>query len=188
MNITPGTAEIALHIPENSSMMNHTSMAADAQGRPYIVNYWKPEGSEIPQYHLVYHDGRQWQVSQVGQLSEEFDLKGGGTMAPPISRPQIVIDSANGHSSAWVIFRAGERGSVVSAAVSDDLDSGEWQFRDLTEMCVGSWEPSYDTKLWRRDKILHLFVQNVSQRDHEQSGELGPQMVYVLEWEPKSGR
>ncbi len=182
--ITPETAEYALRIPENSSMMNQTSMAADSRGNPYIVNYWQPENSRIPQYHLVYHDGHDWHVSQVSQLSQSFELHGRGTMAPPISRPQIVVQEASESDRAIVIFRAEERGNKVSVAFTSDLSSASWHTRDLTDLSVGKWEPTFDTWLWQKEKRLHLFVQNVGQEDHEQAVDLDPQMIYVLEWEP----
>ncbi len=182
--ITPETAEYALRIPENSAMMNQTSMAADSQGRPYIVNYWRPENSSIPQYHLVHHDGEDWQVSQISNLTQEFDLRGGGTMAPPISRPQIAIDTSGEDIKAYVIFRAEERGNKVSVAINEGLESGgDWSIRDLTDLSVEKWEPSFDTELWQREKKLHIYVQKVGQLDHEQADdEIGPQMVYLLEW------
>ncbi len=182
--ITPQTAEYALRIPENSAMMNQTSMAADSRGRPYIIGYWKPEGSDVPQYHCVYHDGESWQVSRVGRLTQAFDLVGRGTMAPPISRPQIAVDTSGEKDRAFVLFRAEERSRKVSVAVTEDLEEGEWHFYDLAEMSVDAWEPSFDTALWQKERKIHIFVQRVGQRDHEQPVEMEPQMVYVLEWKP----
>ncbi len=182
--ITPETAEYALRIPENSSLMNQTSMAADSEGRPYIVNYWRPAGSTVPQYHLVFHDGDNWNVSQVGNLTQEFELVGGGTMSPPISRPQIAVDTSGDRDRAFMIFRADERGRKVSLAVNNDLRNDDWHFFDLTDFSVRAWEPSFDTELWQRDKKLHIYVQKVGQLDHERPDDVPPQMVYVLEWEP----
>ncbi len=181
--ITPETAEYALRIPENSSMMNQTSMAADSRGKPYIAGYWTPEGSDIPQYHVVYHDGESWQVTRAGELTQPFTLTGGGTMAPPISRPQIAVEHTDGRERVYLFFRAEERGNRVSVAICDDLDSDEWYIGDLTDMSVDAWEPAFDTELWRRDNKLHLYVQKVGQDDHERAVEMDPQMVYVLEWE-----
>jgi ribosomal protein L14 len=181
--ITPETAEIALEIPENSSLMNQTSMAADRHGRPYIVNYWTPAGSDVPQYHLVYHTGEEWKVSQVSNRREPFELSGQGTMAPPISRPQIVTQSFNDRDSVVIIFRDAERGNCVSVAVSSNIENGEWETIDLTAMSVGAWEPTLDLQLWKDHKKLNLFVQRVAQQDNEQVEEIGPQMVYVLEWD-----
>jgi hypothetical protein len=182
--ITPETAEYALRIPENSSLMNQTSMAADSEGRPYIVNYWRPAGSTVPQYHLVFHDGDSWKVSQVGNLTKEFELAGGGTMAPPISRPQIAVDTSGDRDRAFLIFRAEERGGKVSVAINHDLQKDVWHFHDLTDFSVLAWEPTFDTQLWQNEKKLHLYVQKVGQLDHERPDDVAPQMVYVLEWEP----
>jgi hypothetical protein len=41
-------------------------MAADDKEHPYIATYWREAGSAIPQYQLVYHDGKQWQVKNLG--------------------------------------------------------------------------------------------------------------------------
>jgi hypothetical protein len=49
---------------------------------------------------------------------------------------------------------------------------------------VGSWEPSYDTERWKKDRVLHLFVQRTGQGDGETLEELAPQPVYILEWKP----
>ncbi|WP_340104924.1 BNR repeat-containing protein [Rhodohalobacter sp. 8-1] len=182
--ITPKTAEMALEIPDNSSMMNQTSMAADRFGRPYIVNYWTPEGSDIPQYHVVYLHDWEWNVRQVSNRTEPFELSGRGTMAPPLSRPQIVTQSFDDRDGAIILFRDEEHGNRVSAAVSKDIEKGEWQIVDLADMSVGNWEPTFDLQLWRESKILNLLVQRVAQLDNEQPEKIGPQMVYVLEWNP----
>ncbi|MDB5262593.1 MAG: neuraminidase, partial [Adhaeribacter sp.] len=58
--IKEATAEYAVKIPVKSELINSTSMYADARGRPYIATYFRPAGSLVPQYHLVYHDGATW--------------------------------------------------------------------------------------------------------------------------------
>ncbi|MBD0288522.1 MAG: neuraminidase, partial [Flavisolibacter sp.] len=57
--------------------------------------------------------------------------------------------------------------------------------KDLTPTTVGSWEPTYDTELWKEKGMLHLFVQNVEQVDAEGKADIPPQMVEVLEWAPE---
>jgi translation initiation factor 2 alpha subunit (eIF-2alpha) len=71
----------------------------------------------------------------------------------------------------------------VSVAVSSNIENGEWETIDLTAMSVGAWEPTLDLQLWKDHKKLNLFVQRVAQQDNEQVEEIGPQMVYVLEWD-----
>ena len=81
-------------------------------------------------------------------------------------------------------FRAEERGSRASLASCADLSKGEWTVRDLTTSSLGQWEPSFDLSLWRRDHLLHVFVQRAEQLDAEGVGALPPQMVYVAEVQP----
>lgn len=63
----------------------------------------------------------------------------------PISRPRIAVDKGK----AYFVFRDAERGSKVSMAYTDDVKSGKWQVKDLTDFSVDAWEPSYDTELWK---------------------------------------
>jgi hypothetical protein len=69
-------------------------------------------------------------------------------------------------------------------ASCSELKKGQWEFEDLTEVSVGSWEPSLDTELWEKENELHLFVQHVGQGDGETTEDIPPQMVYILEWKP----
>jgi hypothetical protein len=39
------------------------------------------------------------------------------------------------------------------------------RIKDLTDDSVGQWEPAYDPVLWRRDNVLHLFLQKVEQEN-----------------------
>jgi hypothetical protein len=182
--ITAATAEYAAKIPQQHELMNQTSMTADASGRPYIATYFRPEGSDIPQYFLIYHDGSAWHTTQAGELTTRFRLGGGGTKRAPISRPQILFHELDGKLTAHLIFRAEERGGRASLATCDDLVNGQWTMRDLTSSSLGQWEPTYDPVVWQRDRVLHLFVERVEQVDAEGVGALPPQMVYVAEVKP----
>ena len=95
-------------------------MSTDAEGHPYIVTYWRDADSEIPQYRLVWNDGKGWQNRQIMNRSLGFSLKGGGTKMIPISRPRIAVDKGK----AYFVFRDAERGSKVSMAYTDDVKSG----------------------------------------------------------------
>ena len=178
--ITARTAEIAWKIPQNSELINQTSMCTDDLGFPWIATYWRPAGSQIPQYHVVYNNGSEWKVSQVTHRRTSFSLSGGGTKRIPVSRPQIMT----GQDRTCIIFRDAERNDRVSAAVCEDPENPVWSILDLTEDSVGQWEPSYDTELWRRDRIVNLFVQKVGQGDSETVEDIGPQMITILEWRP----
>ena len=72
-------AEYACRIPQNSELINQTSMSADASGNPYIATYWRDPDSEVPQYRIVWHDGQMWHNRQVSNRHTPFSLKGGGT-------------------------------------------------------------------------------------------------------------
>lgn len=170
-------AEIACAIPQNSELINQTSMSADANGYPYIASYWRDVDSKVPQYRLVWYDGRAWHTSQVSNRTTPFSLRGGGTKMIPISRPRIVVDN----KKVCYLFRDEERGNKVSIAYTKDITKGEWEITDLTSFPVDAWEPSHDTELWKQKKQLHLFVQQTKQGDGERVVESKPQPVYVLE-------
>lgn len=183
--ITAANAEYACNIPQGSELINTTSMCADAKGNPYIATYWRPKGTKVPQYYLIYHDGRQWQTLQISNRSTPFSLSGSGTKRIPISRPQIVADCSGQTDKAYMIFRDIERGDRVSLAICNDLGKKRWRFMDLTSFSVGMWEPTYDTEIWKRSKILHIYLQKVGQGDAEQTRDIPPQDVSILEWKPE---
>ncbi|MCV2367249.1 BNR repeat-containing protein [Roseateles oligotrophus] len=185
--ISARTAEVAWQIPPGSELINQTSMSADSAGRPYIASYWRAPGSAVPQYQLLYFTGKAWARLPLDFRRSAFSLSGQGTKAIPISRPQLMVDLHAGPADAQkalLIFRDQERGSKVSAVVITDVKRGRWHLRDLSEQSVGAWEPSFDSELWRRASVLHLFVQDVQQLDGEGRGDGAPSMVQVLQWQP----
>lgn len=179
--ITAATAEYACRIPQNSELINQTSMTTDAKGQPVIASYWREKDSEIPQYHVISLNDGQWETTNLNFRQTPFSLKGGGTKRIPISRPQIVVDKGKKSSSCYLIFRDEERGSKVSMAIGKTPKSNTWKIVDLTQESVGQWEPTFDTELWKDKGMLHLFVQKVEQADAEGNADLEPQMVQVLE-------
>lgn len=179
--ITMDTAEIAWEIPQNSELINQTSMTADTIGNPYIATYWRDKGSDVPQYRLVWHDGDKWNMDIVGKRTQPFSLSGGGTKMIPIARPRIVSDG----KKACYIFRDAERGSKVSVAYTPQIGKKDWTLTDVTDFCVDAWEPSLDMNLWNNNRLLHVFVQLSHQGDGEKiadTEEIGAP-VYVLEVE-----
>lgn len=174
--IRAANAEYAFHIPQRSELINQTSMTADADGHPYIATYWRDSLSQVPQYRLVWHDGRRWQMQQVGRRTQPFSLSGGGTKMIPIARPRLVTDG----EQIFYIMRDAEQGSRVRLAYNAHLGRAPWQFTDLTDFSVDAWEPSLDTDLWRTSRKLDIFVQHTRQGDGEQTAEIEPQAVQVL--------
>lgn len=175
--INEANAEYACRIPQNSELINQASMSTDSDGHPFIVTYWRDNGSDVPQYRMVWHDGKKWNQKQVLNRTMPFTLRGGGTKMIPVSRPRIAVDK----DEVFFIFRDVERGSRVSMAHTANLLSGEWTVTDLTDFSVDAWEPSIDTELWKQKKKLHIFVQETHQGDGEKEVSSVPTPVYVME-------
>lgn len=181
--ITMTTAEKVLTIPQKSELINQTSMNADAKGNPIIAGYWNDKNG-IPQYHVIYKTKKNWAVKDLAFRTTDFSLSGAGTKKIPISRPQIICIEAGKIKSAALIFRDEERGNKVSVAYGELNIKSTWKLADLLQTSTGSWEPTYDTELWKEQKQLHLFVQDVQQGDGEGVLKVEPQSVSVVEWLP----
>lgn len=176
--ITIENAETVWEIPQNSELINQTAMTADTKGNPYIATYWREQGDSVPQYRLVWHDGKEWRMTRVGNRTTPFSLSGGGTKMIPISRPRIVSDGKAAH----YIFRDAERGGRVSIASTDNLANGGWKVRDVTDFSVDAWEPTLDINLWNNHNRLNIFVQTVHQGDGERTVDAEPSTtVYLYE-------
>ncbi len=182
--ITAASAEYAARIPQNSDLINQTSMAFDAQGRPYIASYWRTKDSAIPQYRVLYRRDDGWRRLDLDFRKTAFSLAGMGTKAIPIARPQLLIDGHASNPSGLLVFRDSERGERVSVVRIPGFDAPRWSVHDLTDTSVGAWEPSYDTELWRREGQLHLYLQAVRQVDGEGLADVPPSTVQVLQWRP----
>ena len=178
------TSEYAALIPQNSELINQTAMTTDSKGNPYIATYWREKNSDIPQYHIVYNKDHEWKVMNLNFRNTSFSLKGGGTKRIPISRPKLIVATKGKNTNLFLLFRDEERDGKVSMAVCQDLNTNKWAIRDLTDFSVGSWEPSFDTELWRNKKQLHIFVQKADQVDGEGKADIAPQKVQVLEVYP----
>ncbi len=175
--INAGSAEIAWKIPQNSELINQTSMYADQKSNPYIVTYWKNDTAGVPQFQLIYSNKNKWRRQTITKRKTDFSLSGGGTKAIPISRPQVVVNG----KKAMVIYRDVEYDNKVCVSVTKNLKKNVWHTYTATNFPVDSWEPSYDNEQWKANKSLHLFVQRTSQGDGENLTNMPSQMVYVLE-------
>lgn len=183
-------AEYALRLPTNRSLMNPPTIAVDASGHPCIANYWCPEGSNIPQYHLVRHDGGAWTVMQITHRTTPFVLAGSATKRPPISRSVLLPQqNAAGQPAMHLIYRDDERdGRIVALSCRDiTASSPQWVPHDLTAGSVGAWEPSLDPEQALHRGELHLLVQYVEQRDGNdtEAANLAPTPVTSLRWIPR---
>ncbi|WP_306395460.1 BNR repeat-containing protein [Telluria beijingensis] len=183
--ITAASAEYAARIPPGSDLINQTSMAFDAQDRPYIASYWRTAGSAVPQYRVLYRRAEGWRRLDLDFRKTPFSLSGMGTKAIPIARPQLLLDRHGATASGMLVFRDSERGERVSVVRIADVDAGRWWVADLGEAAVGAWEPTYDTELWRSQGLLHLYLQAVRQIDGEGLADVPPSPVQVLQWQPR---
>jgi hypothetical protein len=58
------------------------------------------------------------------------------------------------------------------------------RIKDLTDDSVGQWEPAYDPVLWRRENVLHLFMQKVEEKTLTFYRVHRRRWFSVLEWIP----
>ena len=181
--IRMATAEYAWRIPVNSELINQTSMAADDDGQPVIATYWRKEGETVPQYRLIYKQGRQWDMMDLDFRKDAFTLSGVGTKRIPISRPQIGVWGKGRERKAWVLFRDESRGSKVSMVQIESFSKKKYTVTDLSTFEVGSWEPTIDHSLWEKKRHLHVFVQQVDQKDGEGVAQKAPSSVWILQKE-----
>jgi len=186
---TVTNAEYALRLPTNRSLMNPPAIAVDASGRPCLANYWCPEGSDIPQYHLVRYNGTAWATTQITRRTTPFVLAGTATKRPPISRSVLLpYRDRPGPQAMHLIYRDDERGGKIVVVSCRDIDAQlpTWELRDLTAGSVGAWEPSLDPDQATRRQELHLLVQFVEQRDgnDNEAASVPPTPVASLSWSP----
>lgn len=165
--ITARSAEYAWRIPQNSSLINQTSITTDGDGNPYIASYWNEKGDDATQFHVVYKENGEWKKEKTDFRTSSFDLGGGGTKNIPVSRPEIVINPEENSKRIYLIFRDEERGNKISLAHKKPGDRSSWKVLDLTKYSLGQWEPNFDEQLFQKRGILHIFVQKVTQIDGE---------------------
>lgn len=183
--IKEATAEYVIKIPQNSELINQTSMTTDQLGNPFIATYWKEKGDKAPQYHLLYLKNNHWINLNTGFRQSDFLLSGGGTKGIPISRPQVLTWEKNSRTSAGILFRDKERGNKASIAVCENTDNRVWKCYDLNASDLGAWEPTFDTGLWESKKVLNLLLQKVQQKNNDGKRTSGaPQNLSVLQWIP----
>lgn len=185
--ITYEHSEIAMEIPQNSNLINQTSITADAAGNPYIASYWTAAGDSVTQFYVVWHDGHHWNLSRASNRTTSFSLAGGGTRRIPISRPQLLAKSNHDQTRLYLVYRDAEVNNRVVLASVILGSKREWQHRIVDELEVGQWEPSYDTKLWTDQGVFSLFVQKTGQGKGGETAEgLEPQMVKVFQLSGKA--
>ncbi|QBQ40808.1 neuraminidase [Sphingobacterium psychroaquaticum] len=182
--ITAENAEYATHIAMQHELINQTAMAADEDGNPFIASYWRSPGALVPQYKLIYHIHGQWQVRSLDFRKTAFSLRGGGTKEIPIARPQLMVKGKGEDAAVYLLFRDNERRNRPSLLRIDKLKDKGFKLMDLDKASLASWEPNYDTELWRRNHILHVFIQTTAQKDGEGVLDVPSTPVRILQWKP----
>lgn len=182
--ITLASAEVVCTIPQASELINQTSMCTDHKGNPFIASYWRG-ANNVPQYQVIYKSKKGWLANDLAFRKMPFSLSGAGTKQIPISRPQVVCSGKGRSAEITLVFRDAERGNAITVATKKIHRKGSWVLTDLLKENNGSWEPTYDTELWKEKRQLHLFVQQVTQADAEGVIVTEPKMVQVLEWFPE---
>ena len=179
--ISASTAEIAWHIPVKSELINQTSMHADKESNPFIVSYWRAESADVPQYHLVYNINGCWKRMKISDRSTNFSLSGGGTKKIPVSRPQLLVEESEHALHVYMIYRDSEHGNKICINYNKNIKEDKWFTSLVSDFPVNSWEPTYDSELWKERKALSIFVQNVGQGESETLEEMHSQPVYILD-------
>lgn len=171
-----------LSLPAKSSLINQTSTAVDAAGRPMIATWWAPrapEGDHTRQYMLYWQTpAGGWTASRVSDrgAGEAYDATAGHVRE--MGRPIVLVDKAG---RVLVVVRASDAGKPVTDAsnrlvVYWSKDRKTWTRIELSDVNLGTYEPSYDRALWERENRLSLFFQPVGLGQ-------GSSPVRVLDWD-----
>ena len=184
--------QVAVSIPQNSSLMNQTSMTNDLYGRPMIATFWAPGGnvnsSIARQYELVYYNGSSWQTSQITNRPTELRIDNNdSTKIREMGRPVVLSDqddrtlvvvryNEDSTTGTKDIFGTTNRNNII---VYYSTDKQHWNYLDLTPGTdMGFYEANYDPAQWKQNGILDLFYQQVPSGTNT--------TVKLLEWNWRS--
>ena len=169
--MTQANAETVWPVSPGSNLINQCSMALDSKNRPHIA-YYSNDIHGVPQYQHLWFDGVQWCCTQISEREKYFDLKGGGTLQIPISRPEIVVDE-NDH--VMVIYRGDITGDSLAFSMLE-MQRGGYQVTISDEVLWPEFlefsEPVIDRERWKREKILSCLIQRTAQPDGDRPHEL----------------
>lgn len=174
------TAEYAARIPQNSNLINQTSISTDDFDNPYIATYFRDSSDSCTEYYVIGKRDSEWFVSRATSRTRDFDLSGMGSRSIPISRPQLIFTRAKNAKALYLIYRDDERMDRVVIS-RFDLATQTWDTYDAARQKLGRWEPAFDTELWKTKNKLHLFVQEVGQESGERAVDMEPTEVSILE-------
>lgn len=174
-SITAANAEVAVHIPQGSMLMNQTSMAVDAAGVPYIATYWR--SGDVVQYYLVRRANGAWQTVDTGIRKSSFGYSAvkGGTQLMPCARPKLLVRGSGDATDLRLVIRDDERlgfASVARLGVSGGTVRCK-SIKDLTDTSLGSWEPVCDLALWKEKGLVSILGQVEHYQRDDAAGRLG---------------
>ena len=132
--ITASNAEYAWRIPQNSELINQTSMTADAASHPYIVTYWRETSDQEPL--------QGGQASSLSQTSEQ------GAQASSLSQtseqgahPSSLSQNSEQGAQASSLSQTSEQGGQASSLSTGSIpqyrviwhDGHKWHSRQITD-------------------------------------------------------
>ncbi len=179
--ITQSTAEVICEIPQDSALMNQTSMTTDDEDIPYIISYWRID--DVVQYNILTYSNDGWTVYDTKIRTTDFTLSGGGTKSLPCARPQILVDGSGEDAQIYIIFRDSERESTATIAqlTPDGTNMVIEKMIDITGTDLGEWEPTYDIALWKQKKEIMIFMQKEYYSSDGSDGSYQMEAVYVAD-------
>ena len=176
--------DIAVAIPEGSSLINQTDMAVDHNNNPMYVTWYAPNaasGDHRRQYMLGFWDGDSWEIRQISfRTNDSPNIQQNESRVRELGRPFVVVDD---EGRVLVVYRDNEGSNGITIAHSkpfaEDPERLEWSHVNLTSANMGTYEPNFDPVIWENENKLHLLYQ-------EHSG-FGNNMdnsdVFVMEWD-----
>ena len=180
-------ADIAVPIPEGSSLINQTDMAVDQNNRPLLAT-WLAEnpaiGNQRRQYMVFFWDGEQWQSRQVSnRTNDPVDVAQGESVVRDLGRPTILTDD---DGRTLVVYRDNEDTNgltvVHTGPFAEDPERLEWFTVNLTFDNLGRYEPTFDPAIWESENKLHMLYQQLDGFGNN----FVASDVFVMEWDAKA--
>ena len=177
--ITPATAETIWATPPGSNLINQCSMALDRYNMPHIAFYGN-DADGIPQYQHLWHDGKVWQHRYISKRHASFQLRGGGTLKLPISRPEVLVDKEN---DVHFIYRGDLTNDrmVVQTMIYPSYSPEQSIIHELWPDDVGCSEPVIDRTLWATDKRLSMLIQHNDQPNGDLDHKIKSASLYLID-------
>jgi hypothetical protein len=164
--VSPLTSQRIFAVPAGRSLVNQSSAALLSTGTPAAVTYWEDDDGRL-QYQLCWQAGSSWRASQLSNFTTRFQLRGGGTLPVPHSRPELLVDS---DGTILVIFRSSEFHNrlVLREFRPPDYLLAECTEQILVDEDLGFYEPILDRHAWSRSREIVMYVQSCGQTSGEE--------------------